>query len=175
MPNTVGGNGRRTRVVQGEGEEALRELNEDLRMVGRLPRVLTAILSIVFLPIVWVGWMNSHHSSIALAFAALPIALLLYAVRVRAWATSDTLTVRSYLGTYVFTFADVTNFIDVPYSGMWNRFSGTDTWLNFGVRMIDVALEDGRTVSLPASLTTRPACSRLVDALNARLPQSALG
>jgi hypothetical protein len=158
-------------VAQAEDDAWLRELNEDLRRIGRLPRVLTAILALVSLPIVWIGWVNSHYSPVAYAFAALPIALLLYVLPVRAWATADSLIVRSYLTTYGFAFADVTTFIDLPYSGMWNRFSGTDTWLDFGMRMFDVALENGRTVSVPASLTTRRTCSRLVNALNARLLQ----
>jgi len=158
-------------VAQAEDEAWLRELNDDLKRIGRLPRILPAIFALVFLPIVWIGWMNSHYSPVAFAFAALPIALFLYALPVRAWVTADALVVRSYLTTYVFVFADVTTFIDLPYAGMWNRFSGTDTWLNFGMYMFDVALENGRTVSVPASLTTRRTCGRLVTALNARLPQ----
>lgn len=79
-------------MAQAEDEAWLRELNDDLRRIGRLPRILTLILALVSLPIVWIGWMNTHYSPVAFAFAAVPIALLRYALPVRAWATADSLT-----------------------------------------------------------------------------------
>lgn len=78
---------------------------------------------------------------------------------------------QSYLGTQIISFLDVTTFVDVAYSGMWNRSADTDSWLNFGMRMIDVVMENGRTVSLRATLTPRRVCVRLVNELNARLPR----
>jgi hypothetical protein len=158
-------------MVQVGDEAWVRELNRDLRRVGRLPRILSAVLMLVFLPIVYLGWLASHHSSLAFGFAALAIAPFVFALFVRAWTTADALVVRSYLVTHVIRFTDVTTFIDSAYSGMWNRSADTDSWLNCGMRMIDVALKNGRTISLRATLTGRRTCARIVDELNARLPQ----
>lgn len=105
----------------------------------------------------------------ALAFATLPVACAVFALRVRAWATADSLFVRSYFSTSEFRFSDVTTFIDLPYSGVWSQFSGTDGWLNLRLRMIEVALENGRDVPLPATMCSRRVGARVVDLLNARV------
>jgi len=147
----------------------LSALNDELKHVGRLPRLLSVALAIVFLPLVWVGWMASHQQPIAFAFTAIPLALVAFALPLRSRATAEELVVYSYFKIYRIRFTEVLVFADVPYSGMWNRSADTEGWLNAGMRMIDVTNRDGTGYSLRASLSGRKACEQAVSALNARL------
>ena len=147
-------------------------LNDELKSIGKLPRIFNGVFALVSLTVVWAGWVASGNVVMALAFAALPVAFAVFALPVRACATTDSLFVRSYFSTYEFRFSDVTTFIDMPYSGVWNRFSGTEGWLNLRLRMIEVALENGREVPLPATMCRRRVAARLVDLLNAHVVQT---
>ncbi|SFS17063.1 hypothetical protein SAMN04487846_3439 [Microbacterium sp. cf046] len=154
---------------------SLRSLNDELKSVGRLPRIFNAVVAILFLVVVWAGWVASGNVVMAVVFAVLPIAVAVCALPVKAWATEDSLFVRSYFSTFEFRFSEVITFIDLPYSGVWNRFSGVDGWLNLRLRMIEVALEDGRDVPLPATMSGARVGSRLADFLNSRVKDAPNG
>lgn len=101
--------------------------------------------------------------------ASAPLAFVLSSLPVRARATSDALIVHSYLQKHVIPFREVLVFTDLPYSGMWNRSAGTDSWLNLGLRMIDVTRNSGTGFSMPATMTSRRTCGQIVAALNAHV------
>lgn len=98
----------------------------------------------------------------------IPLAFLVLAFRVKARATPDVLVVRSYLKTYVIPFDDVLTFNNAAYSGLWNRSADTSTWLNFGLRMVDVVRAEGVGIPLRATMCRRRTCERIVEQLNTR-------
>lgn len=127
--------------------------------------------ALVFLGLVGVlGWAASGAFVALVVPWVLGVLLVVFSFRPKAWVTADSFVVRSYLGTREFRFVDVYVFCDTAYSGMWNRSAGTESWLNAGMRMIDV-IGVRRTVPIRAMLCGRRTSETLVEYLNSRVPQ----
>lgn len=155
-----------------EGGESLVQLNRDLKTVGRVPRLLSACLLVVAAVIAWAGGVASGSYALVALVLAAPLTIFILSLPVGAHAKPTELVVRSYLKTYVVRFEEVLSFDGAAYSGLWNRSAGTDSWLNLGMRMIDVILQDGSGVSLRATICRRRTCDLIVARLNARLMES---
>ncbi len=141
-----------------------------LGKVGLLPRLLSSIFLVLFSLAGLVGWVASGVIAAFITSFALGVVLVGFSFRPKIWTDDEAVFVRSYFGTRRFAFIDVLTFHDVPYSGLWNRGAGTESWLNFGMRMIIVIRLRGSTIPFPATLSSRRTCTALVAALNARLP-----
>ena len=144
---------------------ALDELNRDLKSVGRLPRALSLVVTLVAALCAWAGWLASG-SPMILYFVLIPLTGLVLSLRVRAKMVDGTLTVHSYLKTYVVHLCDVEYFNNLAYAGAWNRFSGTDSWLNLRMEMIDVTRVHGGGFSMPATMCFRRKCEDIATQLN---------
>lgn len=150
-------------------DASLDKLNVDLKRIGRLPRLLTAALAAIAVPIGWASSVSSGSFLVAGFVVGIPLLFLVLAFRVTARATSDAVIVRSYLKTYVVPFDDVLAFNNAAYSGLWNRSADTDTWLNFGLRMVEVVRAERVDIPLRATICRRRTCERVVEHLNTRL------
>lgn len=155
--------------MQSELDASLDELNRELRAVGRLPRLLALSLLVVGVAVGAVGWLNSGSVVLALIVVGGPLTFAALSLRIRACATAEFLEVRSYLRAQSHPFDEVLAFTDLPYSGLWNRGAGTESWLNLGLRMIDVTRQNGSGRAMPSTMMSRSACARVVRLLNARL------
>lgn len=145
-------------------------LNAQLKTVGRLPRIFSCVLVAVSIPVSLSGWFASRSLLLALCTTGVPLMLFALSWRVRARATRKSLIVRSYLRTYTMRFDDVMGFIDSGYAGVWNRYTGGETRLNIGLRMIDVSPLRGTTISLPATMMRRRSSKVIVEMLNDHVP-----
>lgn len=150
---------------------SLERLNVTLRVIGRLPRILSGALFAISAPISLNGWFDSNSVLLVVCASGVPLIFFALALRVRAWAGYDSLVVHSYLKNHTVRFNDVMGFFDSGYAGLWNRYTGGETWLNFGLRMIDVYPLRGRIISLPATMMGRRSSTVIVEMLNGRVPR----
>lgn len=138
--------------------------------VGLLPRLLSSLFLLWFGLFGLLGWGASGVIAVFITPLAFGVILVCLSFRPKIWTDDEAVFLRSYLCTRRFAFVEVLAFHDLPYSGLWNRSAGTESWPNFGMRMIIVIRLHGSTVPLRATLCSRRTCTVLVTALNARLP-----
>lgn len=139
--------------------------------IGLLPKLLSLLLLVIFGTVGAIGWAASGSPLGFVIMVGCGALLLSLSLRVRARVDGKSFVVRSYLRTYRFEFISMLGFNNAPYSGMWNRSAGTETWLNAGMRMIDAYVEHGPTIPLRATLCGRSTCDVIVNYLNAQLSE----
>lgn len=166
----MGAEGQGFVPVSGD-ETQLRELNAALRVVGRLPRILNLLLFVVFTFAAWIGSHVSEWPVLYVTCVAVPTFVpFALSLRIKAYATTDTFIVRSYVREHRFRYDDVMGFSPAGYSGLWTGFNGTTTWHSLALRAILVHKFRGANVELNATLTGRRASQKIAGLLNARVP-----
>lgn len=143
-----------------------RQLQADLRLIGRLPRWI-AVTQMVLLEAVIVPAYLANDNWWYIVPAAIPVAVVALALRIRARVEGDGLVVRSFLRNYTFQFARVEMFARMPYQGIWSG-GGPAGWL--GLNQIDVeGVHYSWSKSLPATMCSRATAERIESALNRRV------
>lgn len=99
-----------------------------------------------------------------------PLVMFILSLRIKAHATQEALTVRSYLWTCTARYEDVLGFDDASYAGYWTSFIAADWGINRGLRMISVSRAVRHDIDLPATLMSRRSAKRIEELLNTWVP-----
>lgn len=151
-------------------DERLTELNAALKVVGRLPRILHGAL-VVLLVLASLPAMQMGNPSVwTLLVIGVALFMFVLSLRIRAYATREALIVRSYLWTYTTRYDDIFGFAGGGYAGMWNGFTGSNSWYNMGLWSIKVYSIRGRDLDLSATMMGRRSSKRIEELLNAWVP-----
>lgn len=152
-------------------ETQSRQLNAALRVVGRLPRILNLLLFVVFTFAAWIGSHVSEWPVLYVTCVAVPTFVpFALSLRIKAYATTDTFIVRSYVREHRFRYDDVMGFSSVGYSGLWTGFDNITAWRNLGLWVIEVYRFKASSIELNATLMGPRASEKIADLLNARVP-----
>lgn len=151
-------------------DSRLAELNAVLKVVGRAPRIVCGVQLIIFL-LVSLPAMEKHNPFVWVPLvASAPLVAFILSWRIKAYATSEALIVRSYLRTYIARYEDILGFDDTVYDGIWTGYTAPDWWTNRWLRMLSIVRFERVDIDLPATMMGRRNSKRIVELLNAWVP-----
>lgn len=151
-------------------DERLAELNAALKVVGRLPRIVCGVQFAVFV-LVSLPAMEKYNPFLWVLFVAgVPLVAFILSLRIKAYATRESLTVRSYLRTHTARYEDILGFDDTVYDGIWTGYTAPDWWTNRWLRMLSIVRLERLDIDLPATMMGRRSSKRIEELLNAWVP-----
>lgn len=149
-------------------DESRFELDRALRAVGRVLRIVNTVIALVLIIASSVPVLTDRDVTGVFLVGIPAVVCAMLAFRVRASMVGDhTLLVTGYVRSSRVELTHVDVFVDTPYAGWWNGFSGIDGWVSFRLRMLEIEQRGGRTFSLPETVCRGRHATRIADLLNA--------
>lgn len=136
--------------------------------VGRVCRIIHFFGLCVALSVALFAY-DSRPNLFAAAAITLP-AMVSFALslRVRLRVAGVKVLFQAHFRKYEFDLSLGDEFQCVLYEGFWNRYSAVDRFLNANAYMLEVSVQGGREISLPATIGGRERLTLIAEHLNDR-------